>query len=109
MAELRIRDLAPGEARVVPYPAGKPPKRSVLVVHTPDGVRAYWNVCQHLPIPLEGGSGEVERDEEGRMICSTHGAAYIAATGVCTEGPCFGERLERVAITADGDEWVVTV
>ena len=33
-----------------------------------------------------------------RIICSTHGAEFDVMTGLCTRGPCFGDRLDGVMI-----------
>jgi len=47
--------------------------------------------------------------EDGRaLICSTHGAIYEPATGLCTAGPCVGDRLSRLPLRLDGDTLVVT-
>lgn len=109
MPDLRVEGLAPGEVRVVPYPAGTPPRRSIIVVDTPFGVRAYWNVCKHLPIPLDAGAGQIPRDEAGRLVCATHGAAFVEGTGACTEGPCEGEHLDALEIEPDGDAWTLRI
>ena len=72
-------------------------------------VRAYWNVCAHLPIPLDGGSGAVERDDAGRLVCSTHGAAYVPRTGACEVGPCVGAHLLPVPVEHREDALVLRV
>jgi nitrite reductase/ring-hydroxylating ferredoxin subunit len=38
-------------------------------------------------------------DAEGRdLLCSTHGAAYDAATGHCLGGPCNGSPLVKLRL-----------
>lgn len=89
-------DLSPGEVRIVPVPQGTPPKKSLLLVRSSDGLRCYWNVCMHLPVPLDGGMGELPNHE--RLVCLTHGAEYEPEDGACVAGPCEGAQLEAVAI-----------
>jgi nitrite reductase/ring-hydroxylating ferredoxin subunit len=92
-------DLRLGDVRIVAYD-GAPPKKSILVVRTPCGVRAYWNVCRHLPIPLDAGSGVVKTEAE-LLVCATHGARYEPDQGLCVSGPCRGALLEAVLLELD--------
>ena len=87
-------DLAEGEIRVVPVPGAQPPRLSVLVVRSAEGWRAYWNVCRHLPIPLDAGLGILP---DG-LVCISHGARYRLEDGLCTEGPCRGALLDPLPI-----------
>lgn len=73
---------------------------SIIAVRTEAGVVAYWNVCMHLPIPLDGGLGEAPCDA-GEFVCFTHGARYRYADGFCVEGPCEGSSLEEVPVEQD--------
>ena len=89
---------------IVPYPEGPPPKRSLIVVRVAPGqssqsLRAYWNICQHLPIPLDGGAMTLPEGEA--LVCITHGARYRPQDGLCTAGPCEGASLEPVPITIE--------
>lgn len=107
--ELALLDaLEPGVPRLVPLPEHPPPKRSVIVIRLESTreVRVYWNVCQHLPIPLDAGAMTLPAGEE--LVCITHGAAYQASDGVCVRGPCEGTRLEEVPVKIDdGKVWAL--
>jgi nitrite reductase/ring-hydroxylating ferredoxin subunit len=94
--------LEKGGVRIIWYKAGKPPKKSFLVVHAIAGLRVYWNVCQHLPIPLDGGSGKLPGGEE--LVCVTHGARYRSSDGHCVDGPCEGSNLEPVEFVIENGE-----
>ena len=87
-------DLAEGVSRVVRLPGGRPPRLSVIVTRSVEGWRAYWNVCRHIPIPLDAGLGVLS---DG-LVCISHGARYRPEDGVCIEGPCRGEALERLDV-----------
>lgn len=97
---------APGEIAIVPIPAGRPPKISLILVGTDSGPKAYWNVCRHVPVPLDGGLGSLPGH---RLECLTHGARYAPETGLCVSGPCQGKSLEAVSIERDGDGWTALV
>jgi nitrite reductase/ring-hydroxylating ferredoxin subunit len=85
-------------AEVVPV-GGQAPKTSVIVVDTPRGLRAYWNVCRHLPTALDDGSGVL--DATDGLVCRSHGARYTIDEGLCYSGPCRGKWLERVTVSVD--------
>jgi nitrite reductase/ring-hydroxylating ferredoxin subunit len=97
----RLSDLAPNDVRFVRYD-GPPPRRSIIVVHSTEGVRAYWNVCRHLPVPLDAGLGRLPRAAQpGELMCATHGARYRADTGLCVAGPCTGAILDEITVEID--------
>ncbi len=95
-----LTEVPEGRVKVVFFPQGTPPKRSILFTRAPIGPKAYWNVCRHLPVPLDGG---LMRLEEG-LVCLTHGAKYQPNSGRCLEGPCVGEYLEAIPIEIEGDQ-----
>ena len=105
MAELDAgaADLSLGQVRVLRVPGSAPPKISVVIVRTEAGWRGYWNVCRHLPIPLDAGLGELA---DG-LVCISHGARYRPEDGLCTEGPCRGESLEPVDVSVREDRLIV--
>ena len=48
--------------------------KSVLVVRTRDGVKAYQNHCRHRGVPIAGGSGEAHGNcAKSGFICPFHG------------------------------------
>ena len=70
-------------------------------------IRAYRNLCRHLPVPLDGGTGELLSDDGAHLICGTHGATYRLTDGYCVEGPCEGLALQRLYCREqDGDLYV---
>ena len=70
----------------------------------------YVNHCPHQGVNLDW-----ERDQflDGtglRLLCGKHGALFAPDTGECVEGPCLGDRLEKVRLAVlDGDVCVVGV
>ena len=80
-----------------------------LVVRTAGGeLRAYINVCKHIPIPIDSGSGEYLTADGSHLFCGTHGALYRLEDGKCTEGPCRGEHLDPVRLdVSDEATWLI--
>ena len=68
---------------------------------------AYRNLCRHLPVPLDGGTGELLSPDGAYLICGTHGALYRLHDGYCVDGPCEGLALHRLYVREhDGDLYV---
>ena len=107
----RRSDLRPGVLQQVSLgrdPLGIP--LSVLVGVSQAGeLYAYQNLCKHLPIPLDGGSGDFFAGDVDTLRCGTHGALYRVSDGFCTRGPCRGTFLRRHLVRELADEvWVKT-
>jgi nitrite reductase/ring-hydroxylating ferredoxin subunit len=94
-----LRGRAPGSTEIIAVPGGRPPRRSVILAMTADGPRAYWNVCRHLPVPLDSGTGRLP--EGLGLVCLTHGAVFRPDDGVCVLGPCVGAALEAIPLEHD--------
>jgi Fe-S cluster biogenesis protein NfuA/nitrite reductase/ring-hydroxylating ferredoxin subunit len=58
--------------------------RSVVLLQVADGVRAWWNACAHLGLPIDG--GRIDR-EAGTITCPWHGFRFDCATGECLTAP----------------------
>lgn len=104
----RASELRRGDVRAVMLPRdelGRP--REALVLIAEDGEpRAYLNRCQHLPIPLDGGS-RVFLDVAGTHLrCGTHGALYRVSDGLCVGGPCPGKVLVALELRVDDEGWI---
>src|SRR3989475_632219 len=81
---------------------------SGFVVNFDGGYHAYLNRCAHVGTPLDLWPNEFFTEDGRGLICSTHGAIYEPATGLCTAGPCVGDRLSRLPLRVDRDTLVVT-
>ncbi len=73
------------------------PHEIVVVAH--EGmVRAYINSCPHKGTPLETFPDRFLDETKAYLICSTHGARFNIADGLCVFGPCRGDVLEPVKL-----------
>ena len=79
---------------------------SGLLVDTAVGVRAWGNVCPHVPIPLDRRGEETEL-REGRLVCQHHAAIFDASTGLCLSGPAEGDRLPALPVVRSGGGWAL--
>ena len=73
-------------------------RREGFLLQTPAGLRAYENLCRHLPVKLDSGSRHFLSREKKLILCQQHGAVYEPETGLCTRGPCQGASLNRLTI-----------
>ena len=72
-------------------------------------VRGYKNSCPHRHTPLETFMHEVlDREDPSLLVCSTHGARFLASDGLCVSGPCIGQALTSVNLTIRQDEIFLT-
>lgn len=79
-----------------------------LVLRDTNGtIVAYRNLCRHLPVPLDGGTGDLLSSDRRHLVCGTHGATYRLNDGYCIEGPCEGLSLQRLSVQIrQGDVYV---
>ncbi|MEO1191429.1 MAG: Rieske 2Fe-2S domain-containing protein [Pseudomonadota bacterium] len=97
---LCARDEIPdGGAKGFDLGAGYDP-REIFLVREGDQVFGYVNSCPHLGTPLEMIDDQFV-NEDGFILCSTHGALFHADNGICFAGPCEGEALRRVSLMID--------
>ncbi|MFW2388641.1 MAG: Rieske (2Fe-2S) protein [Polyangiales bacterium] len=80
-----------------------------LVLRDANGrIVAYRNLCRHLPVPLDGGTGEFLSEDQAHLVCGTHGAIYRLLDGYCVDGPCEGLSLQALNVREDGGDLFVS-
>ncbi len=105
----RIEDI-PAGGLIFTYREGPFDEEGILLRLPGGGVRAYKNECRHLPMRLgERTGGEIWDAERSRLVCSSHGAVYRPADGLCIAGPCRGSHLRTLPVEVrDGEVWLDT-
>jgi nitrite reductase/ring-hydroxylating ferredoxin subunit len=105
----RRSELRAGSVRLIRLPLQQNglPQEAIVLLDAAGMLRAYVNRCQHLPIPLDGGSGRFLTADGKFLQCGTHGAIYRLEDGVCVEGPCDGRALEALELELAGDAIVL--
>ena len=101
----RLDDLDENNARGFAIGAGDWPLRG-FVVRVRERVCGYLNRCPHAGHPLNLRPNSFLIGEGYLILCSSHGALFEKATGVCVAGPCVGQRLSAVDVKIDSG-WVM--
>ena len=105
----REAELEAGEVRTASlgHDADGRPIQAMVLRDESGLVVAYRNLCRHLPVPLDGGTGELLSEDGTHLVCGTHGATYRLNDGYCIDGPCEGMALEPLGVRVDaGDVYV---
>lgn len=75
----------------------------ILLVPTPDGLRAYVNACPHQFLPLDWRSASILSEDGTVLRCSNHDAGFDAETGEGLDGFGQGCALDPIPIVVAGD------
>lgn len=100
-----LHELPPPAARGYELGDGEWPVSGV-VVRTDAGLSAWVNRCPHAGHPLNMLPHRFLTRDGRRLLCASHGAVFEPHSGLCTHGPCPGERLTPMAVSVDEDGWV---
>ena len=74
-----------------------------FVVRKAGLVLGYVDECPHAGWPLAVLPDRYLTREADRIFCGGHGALFRIKDGVCTSGPCEGDRLEPWPVTVDAE------
>jgi len=70
----------------------------IVVVRRDGRYHGYINACPHIGTPLEFLPDRFLTRDGTEILCSTHGARFEIATGLCVAGPCKGRSLAQVTV-----------
>ncbi len=96
--------------RAIPFRKPRPGGAGLvsgLLVATPEGARAYRNLCPHVSIPLDRGGEPLLTADGLFLVCRNHGALFAPEDGLCIAGPCEGESLDPIRIARRGAGWAL--
>lgn len=93
----RVSELELHGARGFTIGEGDFPLRG-FVVRVGDSVRGYVNRCPHAGHPLDLLPQRFLTADGALIVCSSHGALFEKAGGLCLAGPCVGRSLTPVPI-----------
>lgn len=93
-------DLAPleGQFSAHDYTDSFGRQASLLLLRHQGQLMAYQNICPHWAIPMPP---EEIVLEQGQLYCPFHGACFEAQSGLCTDGPPIGQRLNALRVEVD--------
>jgi nitrite reductase/ring-hydroxylating ferredoxin subunit len=99
---MRLADLPDGATREFILGGGEWPPSGFLV-RMGNQVHAYFNRCPHALRPLNFLPDRFLTPDGELIQCTSHGALFEKATGLCVAGPCVDESLRRIAVRVVGD------
>jgi nitrite reductase/ring-hydroxylating ferredoxin subunit len=76
---------------------------TVIVVRRAGALHAYANACPHYGTPMAWRKDAYLNAAGDRIVCAAHGALFEIDTGLCTLGPCLGDRLRALPIHVQPD------
>lgn len=71
-----------------------------FVVRRGGQVFGYVDRCPHMGLPLARTLDDYLTPDGARIACGWHGALFEVADGLCTAGPCHGQRLTPWPVAA---------
>jgi nitrite reductase/ring-hydroxylating ferredoxin subunit len=78
--------------------------RDTMFIVRRGGLHAWRNACPHWGGTSMAWRKDAFLNREGtRIVCAAHGAQFDIATGLCTLGPCIGEKLAGVELIESAD------
>ncbi|HET6829471.1 MAG TPA: Rieske 2Fe-2S domain-containing protein [Ramlibacter sp.] len=78
--------------------------RDTMFIVRSAGLHGWRNACPHWGGTSMAWRKDAFLNREGtRIVCAAHGAQFDIASGLCTLGPCVGERLSRVELIESAD------
>ena len=93
----RLSELEGGGARGFTIGGAAWPLRG-FVVRVGDRVYGYLNRCPHAGHPLDLLPQRFLTADGTLILCSSHGALFEKASGLCVAGPCAGRALTPIAL-----------
>lgn len=93
---LAIADVPDNDARGVAIRDGAK-MRKFIVLRWRDETIVYRNRCPHAGTPLDWIPNRFFDRSGSFLFCTSHGASFEPDSGLCVDGPCVGDVLERCA------------
>ena len=93
----KLTELEGAGARGFTIGSGDWPLRG-FVVRINSEVRAFVNRCPHAGHPLNLRPHSFLTADGTLILCSSHGALFEKATGLCVAGPCAGRQLQPLPL-----------
>ncbi len=103
----RREEIPDGGAKGVDLGAAYEP-REIFLLREGDAVYGYVNSCPHMGTPLEMVDDQFV-NEDGFIVCSTHGALFEIDDGACIAGPCMGDFLTPVQLDVNHEGKVMLI
>ena len=94
------QDLGDNQSFKFAIPAEPDPREGFLIRHE-GKLKAYYNECSHISLPLDWGDNDFFALDFTTLVCKNHGAEYQPESGLCVAGPCKGAALKKIEIVEE--------
>ena len=100
----RLTELAEGQAKGCdPEGAGHD---TIIVVCRGGQVYVYRDACPHLNTHMAWCKDAYLNMARDKIVCFAHGALFDIESGLCTLGPCLGDRLQALPFYIDEEGFI---
>ena len=89
-----LADVPEGDAKGVVIRDG-PRMRKFILLRWQGETIVYRNRCPHAGTPLDWIPDRFFDRSGDYLFCAAHGASFEPDTGLCVDGPCVGDVLDR--------------
>ena len=100
----KLTELADTGSRGFRIGSGDWPLKGFVVGLEDGSIKAWVNSCPHAGHSLDLIPHRFLTADRKLIQCSSHGALFEPATGLCVGGPCSGRRLRAIAVVLQGDD-----
>ena len=97
------KELRPYKTRQFDVEVDAQHRLNLFLLNQDGTIRAYLNYCPHLGIQLNWQPNEFLSLEQTHIICAVHGALFELENGLCSSGPCRGDKLTALPIEIADD------
>lgn len=98
-------DIPEGKAKG--FKIGENGKDTFFVTRKNNQFFAYLDVCPHYNSTTLPWKRHEYTDVKGEhIVCAAHGALFDIATGVCIQGPCKHQRIQRIPIRIESNQQI---
>ena len=81
--------------------------KEYIVINLGEQVFVYRNRCPHLDKTLNSQAQQFLDKHNNFILCVNHSALFTIDQGLCIQGPCKGQYLQKVASTVIGQQlWI---
>lgn len=72
---------------------------TIFIVKKNGELYCWKNACPHMQgAPMAWRKDHYLNTKKTHLACFAHGALFEPTTGLCIQGPCLGEKLEKVEL-----------
>jgi nitrite reductase/ring-hydroxylating ferredoxin subunit len=100
-------DIGAGQVKEFRFGGDSPFAFRLFIYNDQGKYIAYRNACPHYDVPLNHIPGKIFTSDNQFFLCMTHYARFDKGSGLCIDGPCVGDSLEKIPLRQDADSLLI--